>query len=159
MKTQYCEHEPAVVSALQSGSLPDELLHHVGRCPVCSEVLLVAECLRGESALASEAMPLPDANLVWRKAQARLREKALARATLPIRLMRSGAVAVAILASPWLVLQFSHPPALLLGWVARLSWVRVDLGWLAALTGTTLIGIAGAFVCIGVSSLYMLREE
>lgn len=162
MKTQYCEQEHAVIIALQSGSLPDELLAHVGVCRVCSEILLISECLREESmpAIDSDQPHLPDASVIWRKAQARAREQALARATLPIRIVRTCAYALAILASPWLAFQLSHAPS----WMANLGlkhwpWPELDGKWLATLTGTTLLGLTATFVCIGLSSWYMLREK
>ena len=160
MKTQYCEQEQAVIAALQEDSLPDELLVHVGGCPVCSEVLLVTKCLLENAALANDDLRLPDASVIWRKAQARAREQALARATLPIRIVRNCAYALAILASPWLIVQISHPPA----WMLSLGFrhfprVQMDGNWLAALSGTTLLGMVATFFCIGLSSWYMLREK
>jgi len=160
MKIPYCEHEQAVIAALQAGSLPHHLLVHVGGCPVCSEVMLVTEGLLEEAALANDHPHLPDASVIWRKAQARAREQALAWATLPIRIVRNCAYALAILASPWLIVQISHPPA----WMLSLGFrhfprVQMDGNWLAALSGTTLLGMVATFFCIGLSSWYMLREK
>jgi hypothetical protein len=160
MKTQYCEQEQAVIAATQAGTLPHDLLAHVGGCPVCSEVLLVSEGLREDAALANDQPHPPDPGVIWRKAQARAREQALARATLPIRIVRTCAYALAILASPWLVLQISHPPA----WMPNLGfnhfpWMQMDGNWLAALSGTTLLGLTATLVCISLSSWYMLREK
>jgi len=162
MKTQSCEQEHAVITALHSGSLPDELLAHVGVCRVCSEILLIGECLREESmpANSNDELYLPDASVIWRKAQARAREEAIARATLPIRIVRTCAYALAILASPWLAFQLSHAPS----WMANLGlkhfpWPEMDGKWLATLTGTTLLGIVATAVCMGLSSWYMLREK
>jgi len=160
MKTRYCEHEQAVIAALRAGSLPHDLMVHVGGCPVCSEVLLVTEGLLEDAALANDDLHMPDAGVIWQKAQARAREQALARATLPIRIVRTCAYALAILASPWLVVQISHPPA----WMPSLglrhfSWMQMDGNWLAALSGTTLLGLTATLVCIGLSSWYMLREK
>ena len=159
MKPQFCEHESAVVAALQRGMVPQELLHHVGHCPACSELLLIAEYLLDEAALGQEERLIPDAAVIWQKAQARAREKALARATLPIRIMRRGAFALAILASPWLILQFGHPLAGMPAWLPHIPSLETDANWLATLTRTALFGIAATFVCIGLSSWYMLREE
>ena len=160
MKTRYCEHEQAVIAALETGSLPDELLPHVGGCPVCSEVALVAQCLREEADLLNSDLYVPDSGAIWRKAQARAREQALARATLPIRVVRTCAYALAILATPWLVLQFSRPPAWLPGLgLKHLPWMQMDGNWLNALTGTTLLGMSVTLICIGLSSWYMLREK
>ena len=157
MKTEYCEKEAVVVAALRSGSLHDELLVHVGGCPVCSEVLLVVESLR-EGALAQDEAQLPGADAIWRRAQRLAREKAVAKATLPIRIVRTCACALAILAVPWIVFEFPQLPAWVHG-VGLKAVSSMDGNWRAALTGTTLLGISGSVLCIALSSWYMLREE
>jgi|SRR5271165_1449296 len=163
MTEDYCEKEQAVVAALHGGTLNAELLGHAGGCPVCSEVLLVAEFLHEEGTSFDRELRLPDAAVIVRKAQARAREKALATATLPIRVARTCAYALAILAAPWVVLAFSGRPAWLPGLGFRhltsSALTPIDGNWLAALTGTMLIGIAATFLGIALSSWYMLREE
>ena len=42
MKSPFCEHEPAVLAALESGPLAGELLHHVQGCTACAEAVVVA---------------------------------------------------------------------------------------------------------------------
>jgi hypothetical protein len=158
MTEPHCEREGALVAAMRRGTLHADLLAHAGGCPVCSEVLLVAEFLREDSASFDRELAIPDPTVIWRKAQARAREKALARATLPIRIARTCAYALAILASPWIVLEFLRRPS----WFSSLGLQRLastDGNWLAALTGTTLLGVAATLLCIALSSWYMLREE
>jgi hypothetical protein len=107
MKEPYCEKEPEVVAALCGRSHDAGILDHAHSCPVCSEVLLVSEFLRKSTQLATyELSTLPDAALIWRKAQVLAREEALTRATLPIRIARISALVVAVLAAPWLILEF-----------------------------------------------------
>ena len=158
MTQQQCEAEQALVMAVHSATLNADLLGHAGGCPACSEVLLVTEFLREESACLEHELCTPDAAVIWRKAQTRAREKALARATLPIRIARTCAYALAILAAPWIVLEFSRRPS----WLSDLGlkhFASMDGAWLAALTGTTLLGVTATFLCIALSSWYMLREE
>ncbi len=173
MKESNCEREQDLVAALHGGTLNTELLGHAGSCAVCSEILLVAEFLREESASFDRELQLPDATVIWRKAQARAREKALAKATLPIRIARTCAYALAILAVPWTVLEFSGRPSWLpdlgLRHVMSIDLTSIDLtsraltsidgSWLAALTGTMLVGITATLLGIALSSWYMLREE
>jgi|SRR5208282_3939167 len=168
MTEDYCEKEQAVVAALHGGTLNAELLGHAGGCPVCSEVLLVAEFLHEEGTSFDRELRLPDAAVIVRKAQARAREKALATATLPIRVARTCAYALAILAAPWVVLAFSGRPSWLpnLGLphpisidLTSITLTPIDGNWLAALTGTMVIGITATFLGIALSSWYMLREE
>jgi len=158
MMKAYCEQEPALVAAVRSGALNSELLGHAGICPVCSEVLLVSEFLRDDSASLDRELSNPHASVIWRKAQARAREKALARATLPIRIARTCAYALAILAAPWIVLEFSRQPS----WLPALGFKHlavIDGNWLAALTGTALVGVTVTFLGIALSSWYILRKE
>src|ERR1700735_5257787 len=95
MKEQYCEQEQEVAVVAASGSCDASILAHARNCPICSEILLVAKFLAEDKKLAAhEISRLPDAVTVWRKAQTLAREKALARATLPIRAARMLAFAV-----------------------------------------------------------------
>ena len=155
-----CEKEQQLADALRSDSCSLELREHARQCPVCFEVLLVAEFLREEANLAEHEFGiLPDAPLIWRKAQVVAREKALVRATLPIRIASIFTVVVAVLAAPWLILE-SHQS---LPWIADL-WPRqltsTNRLWPSGLNETALlIAIAGTIICIGLSSWYMLREE
>lgn len=160
MNEHYCEKEQQVAASLRCGLCPPELREHARQCPVCSEVMLVAEFLREETNLAQhELSTLPDAALVWRRAQALAREKALVRATLPIRIVRISGFVVAVLAAPRLILE-SRP---LWPWMADLwprhlsSTIRL---WPSDLNETALLlAITGTIICIGLSSWYMLREE
>jgi hypothetical protein len=160
MNELFCEKEQQVVAALCGSSRDAKILGHAGSCPVCSEVLLVCEFLRESTQLAMhEVSALPDAALIWRKAQALAREKALVRATLPIRIARVSAFFVALLAAPWLILE-SHQ---LWSWMADV-WPR-HLSFTNRLPPsdsnetTLLLAITGTILCIGLSSWYMLREE
>jgi hypothetical protein len=179
-----CEREQQILQAIRNGDASPDLVAHAQSCPVCSEVRRVAEFLQNETQLASnELNALPDPGLIWRKAQARAREKALAKATLPIRMMRTCALVLLIFAAPWLISQLVHAPA----WLHELglgrfsladqslfnqslinrnllnqSWTNrtwVNQSWLGALTGTTLLGISITLACMVVGSWYMLREK
>jgi hypothetical protein len=160
MSEHYCETEQQVVAALRASSPDAEILGHARSCPVCSEVMLVAEFLREEANLSGHQLSaLPDAALIWRKAQALAREKALARAILPIRIARISTFAIAVLAAPWLILATHR----LRPWMADL-WQRhvpsTNHLWPSDLNQTAiLLAITGTLISIGLSSWYMLREE
>jgi hypothetical protein len=160
MNKHYCEKEHQVVAALCCGSPDAAILDHARSCAVCSEVLLVTEFLRESGQLAThELSTLPDAALIWRKAQASAREKALTRATLPIQIARICAYVVAVLAAPWLIFA-SRPlwPRMSDLWPIPLS--SADRLWFSALNESSLLlATAGAIICLGLSSWYMLREE
>jgi hypothetical protein len=158
MKENDCAKEQELVAALHDGTLNTELLSHAGSCTVCADVLRVAAFLHEESASLDRELRLPDATVIWRKAQARAREKAFAKATLPIRIARTCAYVMAVLAAPWIVLEFSARPS----WLPDLGLrhlASIDGNRLAALTGTMLVGMTATLLGIALSSWYMLREE
>ena len=90
MKVPQCEREQAVTEMLQRGHWPEAcdpaLRAHVENCAVCSEVVLVTRLLREEHAFLSADMKLPDAGLVWWKAQLRARREAANLVMRPIAL-------------------------------------------------------------------------
>jgi hypothetical protein len=100
MKVPQCEKEKAVTEWLQSGRWPEAcdpvLRSHVEHCTVCSEVVLVAGLMREEHASLLADMRLPDAGLVWWKAQLRARREAAELATRPIALAERFAVACSL---------------------------------------------------------------
>ena len=173
MKENYCEKELELLAALRAGTLNAELLGHAGSCPACLEVVLVAEFLREEGRCLDRQLTPSNPAAIWRKAQARAREKALVKATLPIRIARTCAYAVAVLAAPWIVLELAGRPSWLPDLGLRhlistclasvnsgsIALTHVDANWMAALTGTMLVGITATFLGIALSSWYMLREE
>lgn len=159
MNEPYCEKEQEVAASLARGALGAELLDHARECVVCSEALLVSEFLRENAQLAPhEIGSLPDATLVWRKAQATAREKALARATLPIRVVRTVACAAGVFVSPWLVLQSRGLwPSLIDAWPRHLS-LATRLWPLGSNELALLLAATGAILCIALSSWYILRD-
>jgi hypothetical protein len=100
MKVPQCEKEQAVAEMLQCGHWPEAcdpaLRIHVEHCAVCSEVVLVAQFLREEHASLLADKKLPDAGLVWWKAQLRVRREAADLATRPIALAERFALACAL---------------------------------------------------------------
>lgn len=95
MQDYLCEHEGAVLEAVESGRWPQacaaELRAHVGRCSICADVLLVAQTLQQESQWAHTEMALPAAGLVWWKAQMRARREAAVQAAEPIAMVEKAA--------------------------------------------------------------------
>jgi hypothetical protein len=88
MKVLQCEKEQAVAEMVQGGRWPDscppDLQAHLEHCAACAEVLLAAQFLLQEKAELLDGRKLPDAGLVWWKAQLRARREAAAMATRPI---------------------------------------------------------------------------
>lgn len=153
-ETRFCEKEPVVVAALLAGALPDELLIHVSVCEVCTEVAQVSQALLQEVAPAPEELLLPDASLVWRRAEALAKQQAIAKATRPIRIARICACVAAFVALPWLAPTLLNSMPTFANHMSTLDRTFTD-----ALTGTTLLGMVGSLILISLSSWYVLRQE
>ena len=159
MNELYCEKEQEVVAALTGISHDAEILDHARECAVCSEVLRVGEFLRGGEQLAPrEIESLPDATLVWRKAQAMALEKALGQATLPIRVVRIVACAAGMFAAPLLLHQSHWLWPGLTDLSLRHLWSTSRLWPSGSNELALLLAMTGAIFAIGLSSWYMLRD-
>jgi hypothetical protein len=106
MRKRFCEHEPRVLEAATAGSWEPALRAHLEQCPPCAEVALVAGFMNATEA-GTAGVHLPDAELVWWKAQLRARRAAAEQATRPIALVEKVACAggglalIAVLAFLW----------------------------------------------------------
>ncbi|HKV81773.1 MAG TPA: hypothetical protein VJP02_26735 [Candidatus Sulfotelmatobacter sp.] len=153
-ETRFCEKEQVVVAAMLAGALPDDLLAHVSVCEVCTEVAQVSQALLHEVAPAADLVRLPDARQVWNRAEILARQRAIAKATRPIRIARLCAGLATLLALPWLaptllnsMPDFSH------------QLLTMDHTFSGALTGTPLIAVGASLILITLSSWYVLRQE
>jgi len=102
MSPAFCELEGLVLEAVRSGRWPErcdaELRAHVSQCPVCADVVLVAEHLELASDIATAEIALPPAGLVWWKAQLKARREAVQRASEPIAWVERAAGVVSLAA-------------------------------------------------------------
>ena len=123
MSSSCCDREVEVLEAVQAGrwqDLSDETLRrHVAACPVCADVALVARFLNEQGDLARSEAALPEAGLVWWKAQLKARRTAAQEAAQPIAIVESAAWA-------------SGAMVLLAGLIWQ--WPRID-SWLKGLGG------------------------
>jgi hypothetical protein len=152
-----CDRETNVLDALRSGDLSPELLSHVSQCVACTDLMLVSQFLQSQSNGSSEP-GLPDASLIWRKAQLRRRREALARATWPIRAVRGVAAMASIVATLWIVFGATKP----LSWLSELGHYRLPAEHI--LNGQLtiqLVLIAGVctLICAGVGAFYLLLGD
>jgi len=155
MKFGHCNQEEAITAAAHSGTLSPEQLLHAQACRVCETVLLIVTVLNAGEPMKDDSR-LIDASLVWRRAQQRAREQALAKATLPIRVALAGTCLVATISLPWALSALEN----LFPTLASIKWMpAMDYGWLAALSGTTVLGITATLICIALSSWFVLREQ
>lgn len=128
-----CVHEREVLDLVLAGRWPDrsdpETVAHASSCEVCGEVVAVALAMQhDEAAVEADVMAatpmhhdvVPDATLVWWRAQLRAHEEAGRRAARPIALVQGIGIGM--------------------GLVAGLSVIRA--AWPAVLTGASSTGAA-----------------
>ncbi|MGH9395660.1 MAG: hypothetical protein ACRD18_02245 [Terriglobia bacterium] len=136
MKVTSCDREIEVLGAVQTGRWPEasgpDLRAHVAACSICAEVTLVACALLETNEWAgAETHPLPQADLVWWKAQLRARHEAVERASQPIAIFEQVAYAFGCLA--------------LLGMAiwqrARIEDWLSDLGWFGSISHQTYLRV------------------
>jgi hypothetical protein len=102
MNASLCNCEQEVMTALRSGLLSNELQAHMTGCAQCSEVVSVARLLQRDASSLDE-IPIPNPDLVWRRALRRARAEAVARAARPVQWVVHAAIAVIITMVFWLV--------------------------------------------------------
>jgi hypothetical protein len=92
---QQCEKEMLVARGIRSGFWDSELERHVATCSACSETALAARALNEMRAVDEAEAHVPDAALMWWKAQLAAKRQAGERATQPIHLVERFACALA----------------------------------------------------------------
>jgi hypothetical protein len=75
-----CDREQQVIEATRNGLWASSLRVHLQHCALCTQTELIVASLREDARKAERLLDLPSAGMVWRRAQARLHERALQRA-------------------------------------------------------------------------------
>lgn len=162
MNEHICSREEQTSAAIASGTMDPELVSHAQRCPVCADILLAGEFLRKNAPLADhERAAVPEAGLIWRKAQNRANQHALRLALRPIRLMTFVA-SIAFICSPWLRLVLPLAQYLGSSWSRALDFNLLSLAkfWPASSNQLlVLVGFSGTMILLALSSWLMLRRE
>ncbi len=133
MRIDECPRESDVLAAVAAGRWPErcgELRDHVERCPVCADVVLVAQALRESHDEAWERARVPSAGHVWWRAEVRARQEAAAAAGRPITVLQALGAAAALVAA--LVLAGLQLPALRAEYAGLLS---AALPWFSSSEG------------------------
>jgi len=155
MNKNYCGEEQRVFDAVHANALDSTLKEHVAHCVICTEIVLVAQYLDEQRRSQESEIVLPDAGLLWWKAQLRYRDAALARATRPIALVTKAGSAAIVLAGIW----FASTPSAAREWI--IDFVQAAVlqhatnpywGMLALAAG------AGTVLCAVIGSLFVLRN-
>jgi hypothetical protein len=162
MNRSFCEREDQTAAAVRAGTIDPEIASHARQCAACAEVALVTEFLRDGDTLAEhEQIPMPDAGLIWAKANLRATQEVVRMVLRPIRFMKIIAV-IAFACSPWLrlVLPVVRQPSS--SWSRALDFnvaFAPKLWPVMANDSTILLASTSTLVLLGLSSWYMLRQE
>jgi len=162
MNNIFCEREDQTSSAVRHGAVDRETELHAQQCPACSEILLVGEFLQEDGTLTKqERSVLPDAGLIWKRAQLHANHEAVRLALRPIRFMKIIAV-VALFAVPWLRSLLLNSNEWMGSWMRNLNLDLISIPRFWPATGyqeEILLGFAAATVLLTLSSWYMARQE
>jgi hypothetical protein len=93
MKPHECQNEALVIEAVRTGQWGSALRQHIADCESCAEVALAARALNKMRALDEAEARIPDAGLMWWKAQLLAKREAAERATQPINFVERFAYA------------------------------------------------------------------
>ncbi len=132
-----CDREGDVLDLVAIGQWPAladaDLAAHVAACPNCSELALVASAIVDVRDTGAAHKRLPDAGVVWLRAQMRAREDAARRAARPLWIAQLTGVAViaAVLVIWFGGLMGSLVGAASSGWTAVLALFSRDPALLA----------------------------
>lgn len=157
MSRHSCDRERRVLAALRSGVWEDDLRDHARDCPLCADVLVVAEFLQEESIAARQEPLLPGAGLLWWKSQLRAREIAVRRATRPITVAAILSTLACGVALFWFLTESAQAPAgiatrMSVGHFSQILWNGDVLAFALALTGSSIF-------CVLLGSLCLLLAE
>jgi hypothetical protein len=125
MKPFECEKEAQVIESVRTGSWDSELWQHAATCPACSEAALAARVLNEMRAVDLAEARVPDAGLMWWKAQLLAKREAAERVTQPINFVERFAYAwaavcvIGVCVWQWQALR---------AWLASLGGSSIEMG-------------------------------
>jgi hypothetical protein len=99
MKPTSCSHEQAIVTAVQTETWTDALRSHLSDCVYCQETLQIAGFMHSLAAAEDGGDSLPDARVIWLKANFAQKRASAAEALRPVETFQWVAWGVATLAA------------------------------------------------------------
>jgi hypothetical protein len=140
-----CDREQQVIEATRTGLWASSLRAHLRHCERCTQTEMIAVSLREDAAKVEPLFDLPPAGMVWRRAQARRRERALQRiARRPFLIVGVLGAVYSVVLLLWGMLQIPQS-------IYRLFIAPPGLTEHVALTGVVLsaiLALAGSCVLI-----------
>ena len=142
MKPTSCSHEQAIVTAVQTATWTDALRSHLSSCAGCQETVQIAGVMHSLAASENNSRPLPDAKVIWLKAQLAQRRSSAAEALRPVETFQRVAWGVSAL-------------ALVFGLLAKWTLLERAIVWLNTGWGSLVsqAGLAGLLSVAGILTL------
>ncbi len=116
-----CPQETAVGHAVRSGDWSDSLRTHAAECAICGDIVSASQWMQSLAALPEGTVPLPDAGVVWWRAQLAEKQRAAERAQTALAWFEIAAAAICAALAGWIVLDRSV--------MANLSAWMIAEGW------------------------------
>ena len=140
-----CDREQQVIEATRNGLWTSSLRDHLRHCALCTQTELIAASLRGDAVKAERLLDLPPAGMVWRRAQATRRERAVQRAARrPFLIVGALGIVYSVVFLLWGIFQIPQS-------VSRVFIAPPGLTEHVAITGVVLsaiLAIAGSCVLV-----------
>jgi len=142
MKPTSCSHEQATIVAVQTETWTDALRMHLSNCACCQETAQMARCMHSLAAVENNSRPLPDAKVIWLKAQLARRQASATEALKPVETFQRVAWGVSAL-------------ALFFGLLAKWTLLERAILWLNTGWGSLVsqAGLLGLFSVAGILTL------
>lgn len=179
MKPHECDNEPLVIDAVRTGRWNPDLQEHAARCQSCAEAALAARVFNEMRAIDEAEARIPDAGLMWWKAQLIAKREAAERATQPINFVERFAYTWAALCAIGVCIWEWHS---IRAWLASLANIPLKLSlpsrssfisrvWLNAIPawpqnspylqgpGLVVLGVAVLLVFVAFAACLTLSEE
>jgi hypothetical protein len=97
MKSDFCDLDERMTSALARGPLPEELRQHAASCAQCADLLLISQFLKDAQPPTDGTAQAFTAGLIWWKARLAERREHAEHAVAAIDIMQKIALAVALI--------------------------------------------------------------
>ena len=155
-----CAHERDVLDLAAIGQWPQradaQLRAHVATCTTCAEVAEVAVAVR-EWGDADPVAHVPDASVVWHRAQVKAREAAARTASKPVWVAQGFALVALLVALVWMGPGAGWYASLWSGVAAAVPVVDVSASTFASGWGRTTLLAVGALIVLASVALGALR--
>lgn len=160
MSAAVCSHERDVLDLVAIGQWPQradaQLRAHVAQCASCAEVAEIAVAVREWNEVALVA-PVPDASVVWHRAQVKAREAAARTASKPVWVAQGFALVALVVALVWMGPGAGWYGSLWSGVTAAAPAVDVSVETFTSGWGRAIVLAVGALVLLASVAIGALR--